>query len=154
MIIHSPDVADHFADLFDLDYGTNIYTVQENGLNLQAQVVDTEGGKVIKLSVDGPTGYKYKWLLSNNTSRETENPFVLFDAPSEGEYLATVLIEGFDIIESVTVTIGDKEEDSQDPVILGALALAFLMPCIGVVSYVIRMKNSSKKRRSCSRYRY
>jgi hypothetical protein len=154
VIISSQDIADHFADLFDLDYGINIYTVKETGLNLQAQVVDTEGGKVIKLSVDGPVGYKYKWLLSNNTSRETENPFVLFDAPSEGEYLATVLIEGFDIIESVNVIIGSRGEESQDPIILGALALAILMPCIGVISYVIRSKNRSRKKRSCGRYRY
>ncbi len=154
VIINSPDIAYHFADLFDLDYGINIYTVKETGLNLQAQVVDTEGGTVIKLSVDGPVGYKYKWLLSNNTSRETENPFVLFDAPSEGKYLATVLIEGFDIIESVDVIIGSRGEESHDPVILCALALAVLMPCIGAVSYVIRSKNRSRKKRSCGRYRY
>ncbi len=153
-IIHSPEVSEHFAKLFENDYGTNIYTVIDGGLNLQADVIDTEGGKVIKLSVDGPSGYKYTWSLGNLGSRETQCPYVLFDAPNVGEYLATVQIDGFDITESISVKIGSEHAEDHDPIIVSALALAIIMPCIGVIVYAIKLKNTPKRRRNVQKCRY
>ncbi len=154
VIINSPDVSEHFAKLFESDFGTNIYTVIDGGLNLQATVIDTENGKLIKLTVDGPTGYKYRWTLGDLGTRETQSPYVLFDAPDEGEYLATVIIDGFDIAETVSVKIGSEQKTELDPILASALALAIIMPCIGAIVYAVRLKNNSKKRRRVQKCRY
>lgn len=154
VIIRSLEVSDSFAALFNKDFGTNIYTVEENGLNLRAETIDTKGGKVVKLTVDGPTGYKYRWLLSDGQTRQTQNCSVLFDAPPKGEYLATVHIEGYDVTETVSILVGEVSQKEPDTVILYALRLAILFPPIGAISYIIRTKNNALKKKNNKKCSY
>lgn len=151
VIIDSEEVSDTFAELFLHDFGSNIYTIRKNGLGLCVDVVDTPDGKAVRMSVDGPEGYGYRWSLGNGDFRETVNSAVLFKAPDPGTYLAYVVIEGTDVMESVEYVVPGGSP-SRDGGHTSYLLIAVALGVLGIGIAVPLWKDRTKKKMGRARY--
>ncbi|MCQ2084731.1 MAG: phospholipase D-like domain-containing protein [archaeon] len=148
LVIRSSEVADYYAGLFLSDFGTNIYTAEENGISLEAKVVGTSKGNVVLLTVDGPSGFTYEWSLGDGKVRIGENTVVLFEAPSEGDYTASVRMNGTEMVAYCDYSVGPMDNGDDDKMTEYSLLLAVVLLCLGLMRIVI-LKRSEKRCIAC-----
>ncbi len=97
LIVESRYVAEYYAGLFRKDFGTNMYTVEEEGLRITMTRVSTSSGPMMVLSVNGPDQGEYEWCLGDGSTRTSSENSILARLPAPGVYTATVRISGTDI---------------------------------------------------------
>lgn len=153
VLIVSEEVSDYFADWFLRDFGVNVFTVEENGLKLGAERIETPQGNKVLLRATGPSGYKYEWNLGNGEVRVSDNNLAIFDAPAPGTYTATVRMVELGLCESVEFTVEiDSVSGGSGIVSVAAVAAAGAVLSLGVAAYLVRSHGKSAVSYRCARY--
>ncbi|MDD4668712.1 MAG: phospholipase D-like domain-containing protein [Candidatus Methanomethylophilus sp.] len=101
VLITAPTAAEFWQELFLKDWGVNIHTVEEDGLQL---TVGRSGDTVVLRAV-GPADTDYEWSFGDGRIRTTAYPAVAFTVSGPGEYTATVRLVGTDLTAAVGYTV-------------------------------------------------
>ncbi|TQS79085.1 MAG: hypothetical protein A3Q59_01970 [Methanomethylophilus alvi] len=123
--IVSESVSDFFAGLFMSDYGMDTEDLEENGLNLTADVVDTGGGRhSVVLRTSGPEGAVYIWNIDGDI-RKSEHPSAMFGI-SPGHHTAAVTLEGTDTTQTAEFDVPSESGLSEYIIYLTAASVILI----------------------------
>ncbi len=128
LIVESPYVAEYFASLFREDFGNNMYTAEEEGLEITAVRVSTSAGPMMMLSVNGPKDCEYEWDAGDGEVRRTSDNHLLLKLPAPGAYTASVRISGTDISCTFDYSVKGTENE-----MLALLSEEYLICAVAVL---------------------
>lgn len=114
-LIDSPEVAGFFAELFLEDWGVNLHTVEEVGLEITTKEIFANGERLHLFTVSGPESASYKWdvLGDGNVRNSSINKIICRDLPG-GTYEITVAMDGTEYSASLTYTIETEAPPTPD----------------------------------------
>ena len=140
--IVSESVSDFFAGLFMSDYGMDSEDLEENGLELTADVVDTGGGRrSVVLRTSGPEGSSYIWNIDGDI-RRSEHPSAMFSV-SPGHHTASVTLEGTEV--SQTAEFDVPSEDGLSGCIIYLTAASVIL--VGTAAAFLHGRRGNRGRR-------
>ncbi|MCQ2079644.1 MAG: phospholipase D-like domain-containing protein [archaeon] len=149
VIIESREVSDLFAELFLKDFGVNVYTVEERGMDITVRVADAGGRPMMVLSVDAPADHEYVWTVDGEKVPFTGN--VALGEMSAGTHMVTVTMADTEISASAEFVIPERNGSGGNGMLLPALLCGMGVLALGVVVAVFRDRQEARRRRPSSR---
>lgn len=150
LIIDSQDISEYFAGLFCRDFGINMYTVTEQGLDVSISQVSTSAGTMIMMTVNGPDDVTYEWYPGFGDVQTISRSRILIRSPAPGHYQVSVGIAGTDIFCTAEYTVEDSDESAED---LPLFACAGAAAVLGAVMFIIRRRMRPMSSRYVRHYR-
>ncbi len=153
LIVDSPYVAEYFASLFKEDFGNNLYTAEEEGLEITAVRVSTHAGPMMMLSVNGPKDSEYEWDTGDGIVRRTSDNHILLKLPAPGAYTASVRISGTDLSCTFDYCVDGEEYRLLALLVNDYTLSALIILVVGILVAVIHRRDPPQRSINQTRYR-